>query len=378
MGHNLNLAHSGLINDVTTSDEYGDYSCAMGFCCTTRCYNAPHAYEIGHLPAEEFNDSNLVAGPTTRTLNSMSVTNVDAAITITADWDGGDGHTYWLQFKTADSYDSYMSGSWRNNLQVKRWDKGGYEKTRHLSSLSSGGSYTFGSSDPTKQVTVTVNSIDTSGKTVTVTINRAGACVTDADCDDQNICTSETCEGVGFPGADVFGCLYNALAGCCGNSVCETGEDFNNCAADCLDGPYDLLTPLCSSCYIRNGQMFDIEAKNDVQITSLRFRALTVSGTVNVYTKTGTWSGSETNQGAWTLISTSNGPFTAFEMYDMPFDPINVAQGNKQAFYVTYTTGGDLLYAIISGATHSMVQAEDDNMKIFYSADTDYWTGWTG
>ena len=99
---------------------------------------------------------------------------------------------------------------------------------------------------------------------------------------------------------------------------------------------------------------------------------------MHVYTKTGTWSGFQTNQGAWTLISTSNGPFTAFEMYNMPFDPINVAQGNKQAFYVTYTTEGDLLYGIISGATHSMVQAEDDNMKIFYSADTDYWTGWTG
>lgn len=33
--------------------EYGDVSCAMGYCCTLRCFNAPHSWQMGWLAVTE-------------------------------------------------------------------------------------------------------------------------------------------------------------------------------------------------------------------------------------------------------------------------------------------------------------------------------------
>ena len=33
--------------------EYSDLSCTMGYCCSLRCYNAPHAWQMGWLPVTE-------------------------------------------------------------------------------------------------------------------------------------------------------------------------------------------------------------------------------------------------------------------------------------------------------------------------------------
>ena len=92
--HNINLAHSGFdsLTGKTGNDlEYGDMSGAMGYCCDVRCYNAPHAYELGWLqPSLELNDSNF--GPGSRlsniVLNSMPVSDT-SAITLTGSWSGG-------------------------------------------------------------------------------------------------------------------------------------------------------------------------------------------------------------------------------------------------------------------------------------------------
>jgi hypothetical protein len=42
LGHNMMLAHSGM-----GTDEYADLSCAMGYCCDLRCYNAPNNHVLG-------------------------------------------------------------------------------------------------------------------------------------------------------------------------------------------------------------------------------------------------------------------------------------------------------------------------------------------
>jgi hypothetical protein len=43
LGHNHGLRHATGIN----GDEYGDFSSAMGGCCTIRCHNAPQGYSLG-------------------------------------------------------------------------------------------------------------------------------------------------------------------------------------------------------------------------------------------------------------------------------------------------------------------------------------------
>jgi hypothetical protein len=42
LGHTLGLRHS-----TSPGNEYGDAGCAMGSCCSIRCYNAPQSWRAG-------------------------------------------------------------------------------------------------------------------------------------------------------------------------------------------------------------------------------------------------------------------------------------------------------------------------------------------
>lgn len=47
-----------------TVQEYGDDTCAMGFCCTDRCWNTPHAWQMGWLSIRNLGAANLVVNRT--------------------------------------------------------------------------------------------------------------------------------------------------------------------------------------------------------------------------------------------------------------------------------------------------------------------------
>ncbi|CAJ1440022.1 unnamed protein product [Effrenium voratum] len=196
LGHNLGMGHAG----VEGGNQYADYSCAMGYCCSVRCYNAPHAYELGWMtPLMELTAANFVAPLTGVALRSMSlyedpvsdvarlgghgrktrhgVTEVvgpvvfqkDGTISITTDW-VATVTTYWIQLKTAHAYDKFMNSAWLNNVQIKKWNKGDYEGTWHMATLAAGQSWT----SPDGEVTVTVDSIDTtSAMTAMLSLTRA-------------------------------------------------------------------------------------------------------------------------------------------------------------------------------------------------------------
>jgi len=53
-------------------------------------------------------------------------------------------------------------------------------------------------------------------------------CSVNADCDDGNSCTTDTC---------VSGsCNFETISPCCGNGSCEAGEDCDSCGLDCVSG----------------------------------------------------------------------------------------------------------------------------------------------
>lgn len=64
--------------------------------------------------------------------------------------------------------------------------------------------------------------------------NNNGVCDMDeagcpASCDDSNACTNDTCSA-----KTDFKCVHDTIYPCCGNGVCERGEDvYNECPADC-------------------------------------------------------------------------------------------------------------------------------------------------
>ncbi len=113
------------------------------------------------------------------------------------------------------------------------------------------------------------------------------------DCDDKNICTVDTCNGItGI-------CSNEVVSGqCCGNGICEAGE--SNCS-DC--GPFSLQTPDCvDNCFTENGFMFDIQAKHDVIITGLKFKLYYGYDNITVYTASGSYLNKSTQPSSWTEI----------------------------------------------------------------------------
>jgi hypothetical protein len=90
--------------------------------------------------------------------------------------------------------------------------------------------------------------------------------------------------------------------GCCGNGVCEAGENRNNCSQDCT---FTLSTPACSSCYIPYGVQFDLQATiNDLDISKLSFRIYNGNTNIKVYTAAGSYKDAEA--GDWTLIASES------------------------------------------------------------------------
>lgn len=67
LGHNLYLNHAGSFQQVagggTQFVAYKDDSGAMGHCCSTRCFNAPHSHQLGWSKAvDTLNKDNFGAG----------------------------------------------------------------------------------------------------------------------------------------------------------------------------------------------------------------------------------------------------------------------------------------------------------------------------
>jgi hypothetical protein len=58
-----------------------------------------------------------------------------------------------------------------------------------------------------------------------------GNCVYVADvvCDDGDACTTDSC-------VSPSGCVNDPISPCCGDGVCDLGEDCNSCPADCISG----------------------------------------------------------------------------------------------------------------------------------------------
>eukprot|EP00882_Tetradesmus_deserticola_P011395 GHRQ01012056.1.p3 GENE.GHRQ01012056.1~~GHRQ01012056.1.p3 ORF type:complete len:131 (-),score=21.21 GHRQ01012056.1:3135-3527(-) len=67
LGHNLYLNHAGSFQPVAGGGSqfvaYKDDSGAMGHCCSTRCFNAPHSHQLGWSSAvDTLNKDNFAAG----------------------------------------------------------------------------------------------------------------------------------------------------------------------------------------------------------------------------------------------------------------------------------------------------------------------------
>ncbi len=121
------------------------------------------------------------------------------------------------------------------------------------------------------------------------------------------------------------------------------------------------------------GSMFDLEAINNLTIDSFDVNMATGNtADIEVYFKTGTWVGSESNPAAWSLVGTATNITSAGVGLPTPLNldlGINVAAGDRVAFYVTRTTGS-LTYT--NGTTVGALFASDSNLQMFEGAGKGY------
>jgi subtilisin-like proprotein convertase family protein len=122
------------------------------------------------------------------------------------------------------------------------------------------------------------------------------------------------------------------------------------------------------------GNMFDIVAVTPLTIDS--FDVNMDDGTtddVEVYFKTGTWMGSETNAGDWTLVATATGITSVGDNVPTPLNlnlGIEVPAGDRVAFYVTLVNTTNINYT--NGGTTGDLYASDDNIEFYEGAGKAY------
>ncbi|NNK54186.1 MAG: HYR domain-containing protein, partial [Flavobacteriaceae bacterium] len=124
----------------------------------------------------------------------------------------------------------------------------------------------------------------------------------------------------------------------------------------------------------QSGNMFDINALNDVTISS--FDVSMDDGTtddVEIYFKTGTWVGFEADPSAWTLIETAAGITSAGDNTPTPLNlnlDVDVLSGETVAFYVTLVNTTNITYT--NGTGVGNVFASDANIEFLEGSGNAY------
>ncbi|KAI7842874.1 hypothetical protein COHA_003491 [Chlorella ohadii] len=118
LGHNLQVGHaSGPSAAIPgTIDEYGDDSCAMGSCCFNRCFNTPHAFQLGWISAQQ--RAALAPGQSVSLqLPSQSVSAAGSALRVVPTWAPG-VPDLWLGYRTKAGGDAELFDAFAGKLSA--------------------------------------------------------------------------------------------------------------------------------------------------------------------------------------------------------------------------------------------------------------------
>lgn len=128
--------------------------------------------------------------------------------------------------------------------------------------------------------------------------------------------------------------------------------------------PILLATPLCTTCWYSQGNMFDIEAKaNDVRVTSITMHVYG-SGVAEIWTRLGSYEGNEGNQQSDWINLVAGFPFdvgASSQLVEILLpQPVPIAATTRRAFYTTAQAGQYVFYSVGDGTS----VAEDDSLII--------------
>jgi hypothetical protein len=132
------------------------------------------------------------------------------------------------------------------------------------------------------------------------------------------------------------------------------------------------LTTLFASNNGQDGNMFDVVvAAKPLVITSLDVNLSVGQYSLELYKKSGTWVGSETNPAAWTLVGTLSNVTSSGLNLPTPanFPDFIIPANSTTAFYVTTPTGG---IEYTNGTSVGLVAASNSDLKILEGCGIGY------
>ena len=77
----------------------GDTSCSMGFCCGARCFNMPHAWQLGWIAPQVLDGASLGPGQTRTVSIAAQSRSPRSGLKIKANWVGGGLPAFFLSYR---------------------------------------------------------------------------------------------------------------------------------------------------------------------------------------------------------------------------------------------------------------------------------------
>jgi len=125
----------------------------------------------------------------------------------------------------------------------------------------------------------------------------------------------------------------------------------------------------------QNGAMFDVLATRQLKIEGFTINHAGIGGGIEILYKTGTHEGFESNAAAWTSLGVYSQVPDGNGQYLQLVNPLNVAEGQTVAFYITATTSQNLSYT--NGMSFGQVTASAPGIVIMEGKGVSYPFGQT-
>jgi hypothetical protein len=151
----------------------------------------------------------------------------------------------------------------------------------------------------------------------------------------------------------------------CGNGVCESDESSTSCSVDCANRELSVITDTTRGA---PGIMFWVTADSrDLDVSAFKFYTWQVaSNLVQVYTRSGTYTGFEQVQSGWELVFEEtvqlNGEGTYTEL--SLANKVELSSGTTRSFFIWIIGGGNMKYE--AGVSEGAL-LESDSFIAFYT-----------
>lgn len=160
----------------------------------------------------------------------------------------------------------------------------------------------------------------------------------------------------------------STVSGCCGNGVCEAGEDIFSCNSDCAYSCGAECKELSTTFAGGNGSQgnyFKVQAVQDVVVTGFTIHTTnTGTGTVKIYEKAGDYVGHEQDATQWNEIMNDASIVGAGSNTVLPNLEISVVipAGTTRSFYIWTSLG----VRYTNGSTEGNMYVENQGELQFY------------